>query len=121
MAYFAGFDTSTFPGVQKMAWLKANTNLVWCGYYLAPAPSHPGTSWMGQRAALQAAGWGIAPVYVGQQLSSQPGSHTVTAAQGTIDGNQAAALLQTDGFGPGRWVYLDLENGAPYQAPRRTT
>ncbi len=27
-----------------MAWLRANTNLVWCGYYLGPAPSHASTA-----------------------------------------------------------------------------
>jgi len=64
MAGLAGFDTAFYPGDSQMAWLKANTNLVWCGYYLAPAPSHRDTSWMGTRATLLAQGWGIAPVYL---------------------------------------------------------
>ncbi len=117
MTAFAGFDTSIFPGTDQMTWLLANTNLVWCGYYLAPAPSHGDDSWMGQRAGLAAAGWGIAPVYLGQQVQG-PGSKTVTSPQGTIDGTDAASLMTADGFPPGSCVYLDLENGAPFQAPQ---
>lgn len=117
MANYAGFDTDIFPGADQMDWLLANTNLVWCGYYLAPAPSHDDTSWMGQRADLVDAGWGIAPVYVGQQVQG-PGSKTVTGAQGTADGSDAAALMSGDGFPDGSCVYLDLENGSPFQAPQ---
>lgn len=117
MPGFPGFDTSEFPGVAEMAWLRANTNLAWCGYYLGPAPSHASPSWMGQRPALQAANWGLAPVYVGQQIRG-PGRHIVSAAQGTTDGNDAAALLTRDGFVPGSCVYLDLEDGPPFEPPR---
>lgn len=117
MPGFPGFDTSEFPGTAEMAWLRANTNLVWCGYYLGPAPSHASQSWMGQRQLLQTAGWGIAPVYVGQQING-PGRHVVSAPQGTIDGNDAVALMSGDGFAVGSCVYLDLEDGPPFTAPR---
>ncbi len=117
MPGFPGFDTAQFPGAAEMAWLKANSNLAWCGYYLGPAPSHAGTSWMGQRAALQSVGWGIAPLYVGQQISG-PGRHSVSGAQGMIDGSDADRLLLADGFNEGTAVYLDLEDGPPFEAPR---
>lgn len=117
MAGFAGFDCFAYPGDAQMAWLQANTNFRFVGYYLAPAPSHGDTSWMGQRAGLQAAGWGIAPVYVGQQLHG-PGSHHVNGPQGTTDGNDAVALMSGDGFPAGSCVYLDLEDGPPFAAPR---
>lgn len=117
MAGYPGFDTDGFPGADQLAWMKANTNLVWVGYYLAPAPSHANTSWMGQRAALQAAGWGLAPVYVGQEIAG-PGRHLVTGAQGAIDGADAANLMTQDGFAAGSHVFLDLEDGPPYAAPR---
>src|SRR5579859_4599496 len=100
MAGFAGFDTAFYPGDNQMAWLRANTNFVWCGYYLAPAPSHRDTSWMGNRATLSSQGWGIAPVYLGQQITG-PGSHNPSAAQGATDGNDAADLMDGDGFQPG--------------------
>jgi hypothetical protein len=110
-------DTYAYPGADPMGWLKANSNLSWCGYYLAPAPSHDDISWMGQRAALVAAGWGIAPTFLGQELAG-PGSHSVTGPQGAIDGAQAAALMTGEGFPAGSYVYLDLEDGAPFQSPR---
>jgi hypothetical protein len=119
MAGIPGFDASDFPGAAEMAWLKANTNLLWSGYYLAPSPSHHGTGWMGQRASLQGAGWGLAPLYVGQQLSGL-GSHHVTGPQGTTDGLDAVGLMTGEGFAAGSTVYLDLEDGPPFTAPRTT-
>jgi hypothetical protein len=107
---FAGFDTAYYPGDACLDWLKANTNLVWCGYYLAPAPSHPDKSWMGKRARLAAAGWGILPVYVGQQIEG-PGSQIVTPEQGAMDGQDAVGLMTQDGFAPGSVVILDMEGG----------
>ena len=61
MPNYAGFDTDIFPCMEQMAWLKAHTNFSWCGYYLAPAPSHPDPSWMGQRQALLTQGLRILP------------------------------------------------------------
>ncbi|QJD68454.1 DUF1906 domain-containing protein [Xanthomonas campestris pv. badrii] len=116
MTCYAGFDTDQFPGLPALDWLKTHTELAWCGYYLAPAPSHADTGWMGQRAALIAQGWGLAPVYLGQQTIG-PGSHDVTARQGSSDGAQAAALARAEGFPQGAVVYLDWEDGgSPPQA-----
>jgi hypothetical protein len=62
MAGHAGFDSAAYPGDACMAWLKANTNLEWCGYDLGPTPSYPGAPWMTQQSALSAADWGLAPI-----------------------------------------------------------
>jgi len=117
MAGFAGFDISGYPGDVITSWLKANTNLVWCGYYLV-APSHQHSTWVGKRGQLSAAGWGIAPVFVGQQVIG-PGSKNPSAETGTADGNQAVAEMQQDGFPNGSCVYLDLENGPPLTDAQR--
>jgi hypothetical protein len=114
MPNFAGFDRGGYPGDAAMQAIIQNTNLSWCGFYLAPAPSHPDRSWMAKRAFLQGLGFGLAPIYVGQQVSG-PGSHIVTAAQGTIDGQDAAQLATKAGFGPGSIVFLDVEQGPPVQ------
>jgi hypothetical protein len=116
MPAFAGFDTDIYPGDAAMSWLKDNTNLAWCGYYLGHAPSHPDTSWMGNRSSLMAAGWGIAPVYVGEQVTGK-GSLNPSGPKGTQDGNDAVAKLNAEGFAPGSCVYLDLENGRPFPLP----
>lgn len=112
---YAGFDASQFPGEATMQWLKENTNLRWCGFYLGPAPSHHDAGWMTHRATLE--GWGLAPVYVGQELAG-PGSHLVSPAQGAIDGGEAARLMRTAGFQQGSVCFLDLEDGAPFVEPR---
>ncbi|MDV2453057.1 glycoside hydrolase domain-containing protein [Xanthomonas hortorum] len=110
MTFHIGFDTDRFPGLPALAWLKTQTGLAWCGYYLAPAPSHADTGWMGWRPTLVANGWGLAPIYLGQQ-SAGPGSHTVTADQGSVDGANAAFLADQEGFPVGATVYLDWEDG----------
>lgn len=111
MTGFAGFDRSEFPGDSVMNWLRSSTNLKWCGFYLR-APSHPDQSWASKRTFLASEGWGFAPIYVGQQTMG-PGSHHVTAAQGKIDGADACARMAAEGFAPGSFVYLDLENPDP--------
>jgi hypothetical protein len=115
MAY-AGFDTDIFPGMDTMSALKAQTNLVWCVAYLV-APSHANSSWNGQHLALKMAGWGILPVYVGQQING-PGSHSMTYGRGFIDGADAASKMQDEGYAAGSMVALDLEDGAPFVDPR---
>jgi hypothetical protein len=52
MTFFVGFDCLAYPGTDEMTWLKANTNLGWCGFYLAPAPSHSDSSWIDCRSNL---------------------------------------------------------------------
>lgn len=116
MPGFAGFDRSVYPGDAVVQWLKSNTNLTWCGYYLGPSPSHRDSSWMNKRASLATAGWGIAPLYVGQQITGS-GSHNPSASTGASDGVQAATLMASEGFRPGSYVYLDIENGPPMTGP----
>jgi hypothetical protein len=67
---------------------------------------------MGKQARLAAAGWGIAPVYVGQQVIA-PGSLNPSTATGQVDGAQAAGYMASEGFPASSYVYLDLENGPP--------
>ena len=111
MTNYAGFDTDIHPGLAQLAWLTENTNLKWCGYYLAPAPGHEDTSWMGQREVLAAEGWGMAPIFVGQQTAG-PGSHNATDGQGSTDGALAAELACNEGFPPQSCIFLDWEDGS---------
>lgn len=61
-----GFDTREFPGSEAMSRWRESSPYRWVGYYL-PAPCHTGTSWVGQREALRAAGWGLAVIFLGEQ------------------------------------------------------
>lgn len=122
MAFFAGFDAAVYPGDASMAWLKAHSNLSWCGYYLSPAPNlyPPANSWRGRRAAL-AGHWGFAPVYVGQQV--RHGASAVSAIldyrQGCIDALEAVDDAIRDGFPPGTCLFLDWEDGGPLSSESR--
>lgn len=111
MPFYAGFETAVFPGRPMMAWLRQNTNLQWCGYYLEPAPNRSPSGWTGQYAAL-APQWGIAPIYVGQQEpSTGNGSRILTAAQGQLDARHAADLAAADHIPARHFIFLDWEAG----------
>jgi hypothetical protein len=112
MALFLGLDTATYPGDNLMKLARAQANISFTGFYLAPAPSHSSTSWMKKRAFLSGLGYGFAPVYVGQQQSG-PGSHNLSTKQGGVDGRNAVSLMQGAGFPASSIVYLDVETGPP--------
>lgn len=65
-----GFDTYAYPGDAAMrAWRDKNVPYEWVGYYL-PSPCHKSDSWAGKRQTLTDMGWGLAVVFVGQQVWS---------------------------------------------------
>jgi hypothetical protein len=64
---FLGFDTFAYPGDEAMRKWKESSPYQWVGYYL-PAPCHKDDSWSGKRERLEGMGWGIAVIYVGQQV-----------------------------------------------------
>jgi hypothetical protein len=109
---FRGFDVSAYPGDQAMTALRKEFDV--CGYYLR-GPSHPDQSWLGRREFLVGLGFGLLPIFVGQETVG-PGSHVMTAEQGALDGAAAALRLADEGFAQGSRVYLDLENGPPFGA-----
>jgi hypothetical protein len=112
MTIFLGSDRSAYPGDDLMRLLRTQAEIDFTGFYLAPTPSHHDRGWMGKRSFLQSLGLGFAPVYVGQQ-QSPPGSLNLTAAQGAIDGQNAAQLAQGAGFPNSSVLYLDVETGPP--------
>src|SRR5512141_94820 len=67
-----GFDTYAYPGDESMkAWREEDgAPYEWVGYYLPSAPCHKGESWGGKRQTLTDMGWGLAVIYVGQQVWS---------------------------------------------------
>lgn len=125
MTCYAGFDAAVFPGTETLAWLRSHSNMTWCGYYLSPAPNlaPAAATWKGQRSALDA-GWGLVPIYVGQQLprhattglAANQFSSILTTEQGRTDGRQAAALAIDEGFPRGAHLYVDWEDGGTLTA-----
>ena len=113
MPPFLGLDTSIYPGDTAMQTLRTQALIAFTGFYLAPAPSHGDASWMQKRAFLHGLGYGFAPVYLGQQAATGPGSHNLTAPQGTLDAHNAAQLAAQAGFPAQSVLYLDIETGPP--------
>lgn len=105
--YYWGMDASSYPGDNKMQDWRNNSPFYFTGFYLAPAPYHPDTSWMTKRDILLGQGWGFLPIYVGRQSDS---SH-LTAYQGRQDAQDAATLASNAGFPSLSYIYLDIEQG----------
>ncbi|MDB4881416.1 MAG: hypothetical protein JWL95_182 [Gemmatimonadetes bacterium] len=124
-----GFDTHTYPGDRTMAAWKAAPGAPyrWVGYYL-PSPCHKDPSWAGKRQALVDMGWGLAVVYVGQQTWGRTprkltasqlaalvkskatcNADLVSADRGTVDGADAIAVAESEGFPRRSIVFLDIE------------
>ena len=119
---YLGFDTSEYPGNAAMQAWREHAGYDWVGYYLQ-APCHKDGSWSGKRDTLEAMGWGLAVVYVGQQTwgkttrSAKRGSSgrtcaasLVTADRGRLDADDAIARTAAEGFPPGTAIFLDLEH-----------
>src|SRR4051812_24026985 len=87
-AAYPGFDTGIYPGDAALQAWRSASPYRWTGYYLA-APCHRDASWSGRRAALEAMGWGLAVIYVGQQDWAQQPSR---AAQPAVDSAATPAV-----------------------------
>jgi hypothetical protein len=87
---------------------------------------------VGRRAALERMGWGMAVLYVGQQVfegapppevGTPPAvcSRTLlTEARGRREGTDAAARAAAEGFPPGAVVFLDVERTSALPAENAT-
>lgn len=132
---FAGIDRLAYPGDEFMAGLMQNSNLLWTGFYLTPAPNQRNRSWMDRLSTLrsQGPGWGIAPLFVGQQNPSTATadftpSSIRTAEQGRVDAEAAMNRADEAGFAseaelelPGAArIYLDIELGGHQPREDRT-
>jgi hypothetical protein len=114
-----GFDTWRYPGDDLMRAWYGTSPYQWVGYYLQ-SPCHRSDSWMGRRETLSRMGWGIALLYVGQQVfeGQTPAEITqttvcspllLTEERGRMDGRDAVAKAQQEGFPTGSLIYLDVE------------
>ena len=114
---YLGFDTNIYPGDRTMAVWAQDGTYDWVGYYLE-APCHRDDSWSGKRDTLSDMGWGLAVVYVGQQVWStrkKPkkgatcSNAFVTTNRGVQDGHDAIAMVVAEGFPHGTAIFLDIE------------
>jgi hypothetical protein len=114
---YLGFDTNIYPGDRTMKIWADEGTYDWVGFYL-PAPCHKDDSWSGKRDTLLAMGWGLAVVYVGQQVWStakkpKKGATCAnafrTGSRGVIEGRDAIGRVIAEGFPHGTVIFLDIE------------
>lgn len=118
---YLGFDTSIYPGDAAMKSWRTHAGYDWVGFYL-PAPCHKDESWLGKRDTVEAMGWGVAVVYVGQQTWGKAprastrtsagttcAANVVSADRGRLDADDAIARTLAEGFAPSTAIFLDLE------------
>jgi hypothetical protein len=117
MPAIPGFDSLAYPGDQVVIDLYNNTNIRWCGYYLAPTPNRSTSPWLAKRGNLTGLGLGLAPIYVGEQQfdPNRNFSTNLTLAKGTADGGSAVQIAGNEGFPVNSVIYLDVESGGPIQ------
>jgi hypothetical protein len=115
-------DKDTYPGDKVMEALIKNTNLKWTGFYMTPAPSQGhNLKWMGKKKFLRDHGWGIAPIYVGRQITAvEHADYRMTPDTGKRDGNNAADLASSQKFEPRTIIYFDFENGPPLEKKQKS-
>jgi glycoside hydrolase-like protein len=119
---YLGFDTFGYPGDGAMQSWRAHADYDWVGFYL-PAPCHKDDSWSGKRATIEAMGWGVAVVYVGQQTWGKTpraggrmstgvtcATNLVSGEQGKRDAADAVARTTAEGFPNGTAIFLDIEH-----------
>jgi hypothetical protein len=94
--------------------LAASDGVTWTGAYIGGACS-AGSGWSAARltALATAVGWSFLPIYVGQQSASICHADTLTYAQGTADGEDTVAIMQSYAWPAGGMVpvALDVEAG----------
>lgn len=114
---YLGFDTNIYPGDRTMKIWADDGTYDWVGYYL-PAPCHKDTSWSGKRDTLINMGWGLAVVYVGQQVwktsqKTKKGSTCsnafISGNRGVAEGHDAIGRIIAEGFPHGSVIFLDIE------------
>lgn len=110
MTLLQGVDRAGAIALWEAQALKSRFNIQWCGVYIG-GPTNGGYGWTQSVVEdLATIGWKFMPIYVGQNTDWTP-VERLNQAQGVIDGNQAAALMQSFGWKPnkGLVVALDVE------------
>jgi len=105
---YLGFDRNQYPGDANLTSLKQTFS--YAGYWLNNPPGEKSNSWVGHRAAVEAAGFGFLVLFDGRmyaELKSEPHAKRL----GLSDAGAAAASAQSEGFPKNAIIFLDVEQG----------
>jgi MYXO-CTERM domain-containing protein len=122
-SYAGGLDVAGALSVSQAQSYQTNDGITWSGAYIGGA-CNGGSGWTKSvlTSISQATGWTYMPIYVGQQDSSICSASTLTAPQGTADGQDTVTVMGQYAWVPdgGIPVCLDVEAGTYSNNPSST-
>ena len=105
---FLGFDRNLFPGSDALPVLRKT--FAFSSYWLSPPPGEKTNTWLGQRDALRAQGFGFLLLYRGRE-SSEVITYAPALEKGIADARNAASVAKSEGFPAQSIIFLDIEEG----------
>jgi Rv2525c-like, glycoside hydrolase-like domain len=111
VARSAGFDCGSYPGDAAINTWAVESPYGFVGFYF-DAPCHTTATfktWSGKFPVVQAAGLGLAVVYVGFQQDGC-GKTKLSRAKGLAHGQDTVTKFGAEGFQDGTIVFLDIEH-----------
>jgi hypothetical protein len=106
--YYLGFDRNDYPGDANLPAL--HQTFSYSGYWLNDPPGENRNSWIGHRAAVEAAGFGFLVLFNGR-VYAELKSVTNATRLGRSDAKQAASAARHEGFPNHAVIFLDQEQG----------
>jgi len=107
-ATYLGFDRNEYPGDENLATLRRTFS--YTGYWLNTPPRATGSTWVGHRRAVEAAGFGFLILFNGRLdagLKKAPDAGVL----GKSDAGEAVSAARNEGFPAGAIIFLDQEEG----------
>lgn len=113
---YLGFDRNDYPGDANLRPLRKTFS--YTGYWLNNPPGETSNTWTGQRAAVEAAGFGFVVLFNGR-LYAELKSVDTAARLGKSDSENAAASARREGFPARTVIFLDQEQGGRMLAEQK--
>ena len=105
---YLGFDRNDYPGDTNLTILRQTFS--YTGYWLNNPPGEKTNTWIGHRAAVEAAGFGFLVLFNGR-LYAELKSVANATRLGQSDAQQAATTARREGFPARTIIFLDQEQG----------
>ena len=105
---YLGFDRNDYPGDANLKTLRQT--FAYTGYWLNNPPGAKSNSWVGHRAAVEAAGFGFLVLFNGRlyaELKNEANAQRI----GKADALTAVSSARREGFPRGIIIFLDQEQG----------
>jgi hypothetical protein len=105
---YLGFDRNAYPGDANLKAL--HQTFSYTGYWLNSPPGEKTNTWIGHRAAVEAAGFGFLVIFNGR-LYAELKSVAHATKLGSSDAQAAVSAARREGFPAQTIIFLDQEQG----------